>query len=103
MREVTGLRSSLCRQPNRKERAMSRRLALGCLLLGLMGSPAPAQTPIHRDLIPTRSALARVGLERHWMALVPIIGTERLLEISIADNLLFAQTSLGNFYAYEAE
>jgi outer membrane protein assembly factor BamB len=37
------------------------------------------------------------------MALVPVVGAERLLSISLDENLLFAQTSLGNFYAYEAE
>src|SRR5512135_557505 len=82
---------------------MPRRLALAWLLLSVVGSPTLAQIPIHRDLLPTRTALARVGLERHWMALVPIVGSERLLGISIADGLLFAQTSYGNFFAYDAE
>jgi outer membrane protein assembly factor BamB len=82
---------------------MSRRLALAWLLLSVVGSSTLAQIPIHRDLLPTRTTLARVGLERHWMALVPIVGNERLLRISIADGLLFAQTSDGNFYAFDAE
>lgn len=82
---------------------MSRRLALAWLLLSMVGWPTLARVPIHRDLMPTRTALARVGLERHWMAPVPIVSTERLLGISIADGLLFAQTSDGNVYAYDAE
>jgi outer membrane protein assembly factor BamB len=47
--------------------------------------------------------MARLGLERGWMALVPIAGTERLLSISLADGMIFAQTSMANFYAYDAE
>jgi outer membrane protein assembly factor BamB len=82
---------------------MSRRLALAWLLLSAVGSPTLAQIPIHRDLMPTRTTLARVGLERHWMALVPIVRSERLLGISLADGLLFAQTSDGNFSAYDVE
>ena len=53
--------------------------------------------------MPTRTALARLGLERNWMTLVPLVGTERLLSISLADNLFFAQTNLANFYVFEAE
>ncbi len=64
---------------------------------------ARGQIPISRDLLPKRSALARVGLEQHWMTMVPLYGTERLLRISLAEDLLFAQTNMANFYVYEAE
>ena len=84
---------------------MSRRLALACLLglLSAANAPTRAQMPISRDLVPTRTSLARLGLDRPWLALVPIVGTEKLLGISIADGMLFAQTSMGNFYTYDAE
>jgi len=82
---------------------MLRRLSLACMLLVLASGPARAQAPYGQHLLPTRSALARVGLERHWMAAVPLAQTERLLAIGVADTLVFAQTSYGNFYAYDGE
>jgi outer membrane protein assembly factor BamB len=84
---------------------MSGRLARVCawiVLLGI-GTPAWAQVPFHEGLVPSRTALARLSLERQWLLTVPVSGVERLLSISIADNLLFAQTNHGHFYAYEAE
>src|SRR4051794_33199449 len=95
--------ATLMSSPTGKERAMSRRMLLGWVLLGLWGTSTHGQIPVSRDLLPTRSALARVGLERHWMAMIPMVATERLLEISLADNLLFAQTDHANFYTYDAE
>src|SRR3712207_1353367 len=95
--------ATLMSSPMGKERAMSRRMLLGWVLLGLWGTSAFGQIPVSRDLLPTRSAMARVGLERHWMAMVPLIATERLVEISLADNLLFASTDHANFYAFDAE
>ena len=82
---------------------MARRYALACLVALLATTAARAQIPYSRDMIPTRSAMARLGLEQNWMGFVPIIGTERLLSISIAENMFFAQTDQANFYAYEAE
>jgi len=79
------------------------RIALAWVLAVLSATPARAQIPISRDLVPTRTAMARLGLEQNWMALVPIDGTERLLSISLAEKLLFAQTNLANFYAYDSE
>src|SRR3954452_25617370 len=79
------------------------RIALAWVLAVLSATPAWAQIPISRDLVPTRTAMARLGLEQNWMALVPIDGTERLLSISLAEKLLFAQTNLANFYAYDSE
>jgi len=37
------------------------------------------------------------------MTVVPLTGTERLSEISMDDNLFFAQTDHANFYAFDAE
>ncbi|MDR3638292.1 MAG: PQQ-binding-like beta-propeller repeat protein [Isosphaeraceae bacterium] len=82
---------------------MIRRLSFACVLLVLGSGPAQAQVPYGQHLVPTRSALARVGLERHWMAAVPLYRTERVLAIGVADTLLFAQTNYGNLHAYDAE
>ena len=95
--------SSRVRAGNRKDRAMFRRIVLAWVLVSVGGPSARAQVPYPRDLIPTRTALGRVGLEHAWFAAVPLVGTERLLGIDIADNLLFAQTSLTNLYTYDAE
>lgn len=82
---------------------MSRRIVLSWVFLALMGTSVCAQIPISRDLLPTRTALGRLGLERHWMAAVPMEPTEKLLEISMADNLVFAQTSHAGFHTFDAE
>ena len=84
---------------------MSRRTYLTSLLIvsALAASPARAQVPYPRDLIPTRSALARAGLEQQWLAVVPLTADERLGSISLNDGLLFAQTNRGYFHTYDAE
>ncbi|WP_406693584.1 PQQ-binding-like beta-propeller repeat protein [Singulisphaera sp. Ch08] len=82
---------------------MSRRIVLSCVFLALMGTTVRAQIPISRDLLPTRTALGRVGLERHWMAAVPMEPTEKLIEISMAGNLIFAQTDHAGFHTFDAE
>src|SRR4051794_40366412 len=87
----------------RKERAMVRRIAWAWVVTTLAVTTAWAQIPISRDLVPTRDAMARLGLERNWMAVVPIDGTERLLAISMAQDLIFAQTNMANFSTYDAE
>src|SRR5271166_975653 len=89
----------------RKEQAMSCRLApVWALALLALGGPAvQAQTPFARDLIPSRTSLARVGLERQWLAAVPLNDTERLLRISRSTDLLFAQTNHGALHTYDAE
>src|SRR4051794_8271297 len=79
------------------------RIALAWVLTILVVTPATAQIPVPRDLVPTRSSMARLGLERHWMAMVPLAGTERVLSISLAGNLLFAKTNHAGFSAYDAE
>jgi len=85
---------------------MARRILLAWAWVVSILAAAPsasAQLSVGRDLLPTRSALARLGLERNWMALVPVSGAERLLSISLAERMFFAQTNLGNFFAYDAE
>ena len=79
---------------------MSCRLALAwALALLVLGGPSvQAQVPFARDLIPSRTSLARVGLERQWLAVVPLNDTERLLLISRSADLLFAQTSHGSVH-----
>jgi len=82
---------------------MSRHIVLGWVFLTLMGTSVSAQIPISKDLLPTRTALGRIGLERHWMAAVPMEPTEKLIEISMADNLVFAQTDHAGFHVFDAE
>ena len=47
--------------------------------------------------------LERLGLERQWFAVVPLVETERLLRISRTQDLLFAQTSYARLHAFDAE
>ncbi|HWT79640.1 MAG TPA: PQQ-binding-like beta-propeller repeat protein, partial [Candidatus Methylomirabilis sp.] len=72
-------------------------------LLALGGPSVKAQVPFARDLIPSRTALARVGLERQWLAVVPLNDTERLLRISRSADLFFAQTNHGSLHTYDAQ
>jgi outer membrane protein assembly factor BamB len=82
---------------------MTRRDALTLLLAGLPAGAVRAQLGLARSSIPTRTALERVGLERNWEGFVPVSATERLLLISVAENMFFAQTDRANFHAYDAE
>jgi putative pyrroloquinoline-quinone binding quinoprotein len=91
---------------------MSRRYALAGILVVLAASIAQAQVPTSRGLSPAQgitldgralTPLARVGLERNWIAVVPVSGPERVLWISLAENMLFAQTSESNLHAFNAE
>ncbi len=69
----------------------------------LAGSSARAQMPFPHDLVPPRSALERLGLERQWFGVVPLIETERLLRISLAEQTIYAQTSYARLHAFDAE
>lgn len=89
---------------------MTRRQALALTLAGFAiapgASPAIAQTPLPypRTLVPTRTSLGRLGLEKGWYAAVPLgIGTERVLTVNMAGDLVFAQTNMANLHAFEAE
>jgi outer membrane protein assembly factor BamB len=85
---------------------MRRRLPLAwaLALVALAAGPVAAQVPFARNLLPTRSALGRVGLERNWYAAIPLgSGNERVLDLSIDKGLLFVQTTMGNFHVFDAE
>ena len=62
----------------------------------LSGGMARAQMPFPNDLVPSRSALERLGLERQWFAVVPLVEAERLLKISLSEQTIYAQTSYWN-------
>jgi outer membrane protein assembly factor BamB len=89
----------------RKDKSMFRRLVLLGLLVGtfMPVGLARAQMPFPARLIPTRAALERLGLERQWFGVIPLIETERLLKISIGGDLLFAQTSYAMLHTFDAE
>jgi outer membrane protein assembly factor BamB len=83
---------------------MTRRAALAAIAFALITSTAWAQNPFPNSLVPRREPLTRVGLEKQWYAVVPLaVGTERVLGVSMAENMLFAQTSHANFHAFDAE
>ncbi len=86
---------------------MTRRFLPACLLLliGLATAPAcRAQTAFPREVVPPRSALERLGLQRAWFAAIPL-GTprERVIVVSMAEDMIFAQTNAGNFFVFDAE
>ncbi|WP_435007477.1 PQQ-binding-like beta-propeller repeat protein [Tundrisphaera lichenicola] len=82
---------------------MPRRLILACLALTLAIGTAQAQVRYGNDVIPTRPELARVNLDLKWVGVVPLLGPEKLTQLSIDAGMLFAQTNSANFYAYNAE
>jgi outer membrane protein assembly factor BamB len=67
------------------------------------GGLAHAQMPFPVHLVPTRTALERAGLERQWFGVIPLVETERLLKITLANDLLFAQTDYAMVHAFDAE
>ncbi len=80
-----------------------RTVPLWVILSIVAGSSARGQMPFPRDLIPGRAALERLGLERQWFAVVPLVETERLAKISRTQDLLFAQTDYARLHAFDAE
>jgi outer membrane protein assembly factor BamB len=91
---------------------MFRRLVSACVMVGtiLVGGTVKAQRPFPSNIVPRRTSLDRLGLERHWFGVVPLVETERLLNISIAPkvkpddrSMLFAQTSYAMIHAFDAE
>jgi outer membrane protein assembly factor BamB len=81
-----------------------RLLSVAVIIVTLMaGGSARAQSPFPRDLVPKRASLDRLGLERQWFAVVPLMQTERLLKISIGGDRLFAQTSYAMLHTFDAE
>ncbi len=84
---------------------MFRRLVPVWVIVGTIvaGWSARAQMPFPVDLLPTRTSLERLGLERQWYGVVPLTETERLLKISLTERLLFAQTNNAMLLAFDAE
>jgi outer membrane protein assembly factor BamB len=88
----------------RKDRSMFRRfLPVWVILSSIAGPSARAQMPFATNLVPARTSLERLGLERHWFVVVPMVETERLLRISRTETMLFAQTNYAKLHAYDAE
>jgi outer membrane protein assembly factor BamB len=69
----------------------------------LAGVPARAQMPFPTNLVPARTTLERLGLERQWFGVIPLVETERLLRISLAEGILFAQTNYARLHSFDAE
>ncbi len=82
---------------------LRRSLPLWVLLTMILGSSARAQSPFPRDLVPRRTSLDRLGLERQWFAVVPLVETERLIKISRTQDHLFAQTNYARLHTFDAE
>ena len=62
---------------------MFRRCLPVWVILSIVAGPsARAQMPFATNLIPARTSLERLGLERQWFIVVPLVETERLLRIS---------------------
>jgi outer membrane protein assembly factor BamB len=77
------------------------------LTLGLLAGLAPsvlAQSTPGRDSIPTRSALARLGLERQWSTAVPVGNVdERIIYANLDHDTLYVQTNRGLVHAIDGE
>ncbi len=74
---------------------MSVRTALTWVALTLVISGSvQAQIPFSKSDLPTRSALNRVGLERHWNQVVPLDGTERVIGLSMASSSSTVRNSI---------
>lgn len=83
---------------------MPRRLLVACLLVAGLGPAAGAQMLYSTRPLPTRAALGRLGLERFWFGAVPLRpGLEQVIHLSMAEDLLFVQTSDAVLHAFEAE
>ena len=89
----------------RKGEPMFRRLVPLWVIVStiLAGGSARAQMPFPVDLVPTRTALERLGLERQWFGVIPLVETERLMKITLAGDLMFAQTDYAIVHAFDAE
>ncbi len=98
----------------RKDQAMLRRSLLVVLAsLGASGSSL-AQISTPTGIVPSRRSLERLGLEKHWMSIVPLGQGEQLKLFNVAnsvlvsdkrpmDGQLFAQTDRGHLHAFDAE
>jgi outer membrane protein assembly factor BamB len=83
---------------------MLRRIFLLCFIASIIACPsARAQMPFPTNLVPGRAALERLGLDRQFFVVVPLVETERLLMISRTEKLLFAQTSYAKLHTFDTE
>jgi outer membrane protein assembly factor BamB len=89
----------------RKGEPMFRRLVPLWVIVSTItaGGSAFAQRPFPVDLVPTRTALERLGLERQWFGVIPLVETERLMKITLAGDMMFAQTDYAIVHAFDAE
>ncbi len=73
----------------RKGEPMFRRLVPLWVIVStiLAGGSARAQMPFPVDLVPNRTALERLGLERQWFGVIPLVETERLMKITLSGDL----------------
>ena len=78
----------------RKGEPMFRRLVPLWVIVSTILAGGSAQRPdaLPGDLVPKRTALERLGLERQWFGVIPLVETERLMKITLAGDLMFAQT-----------
>ena len=84
---------------------MKRRALMAGMVGGVMtvGQLASGQSPTSR-LIPTRTGLAQLGLERSWFNIVPLAsGAARVSSMNLTGEYLFAQTTDGLVVCYNAE
>lgn len=83
---------------------MSRHLPLALLALGVLAPATPGQMIASPRILPSRAALDRLDLERAWFTAIPIqTGVERVLQASLADGLIFVQTTAAHLHTFEAE
>jgi outer membrane protein assembly factor BamB len=89
----------------RKGEPMFRRLVPIWVILSVItaGSRAHAQMPFPKGLVPSRPSLERLGLERQWFGIVPIVETERVMKITLSNDLIFAQTDYAMVHTFDAE
>ena len=89
----------------RKGEPMFRRMVpCWVFVIGILASgSARAQMPFPVDLVPTRTALERLGLERQWFGVIPLVESERLMRISMSGDRLFAQTDYAMVHTFDAE
>jgi outer membrane protein assembly factor BamB len=72
-------------------------------LSGARGRTIEVRLPCSGYLIPGRAPLERLGLERQWYGIVPLVETEHLTRISRSQDLLFAQTDYARLHTFDAE
>lgn len=83
---------------------MSRRIVLALILVALGGSPSWAQRPFPAGLLPSRTSVARLGLERQWYVAVPLTGgDDRVLDFTVDRGVVVVHTSGGYIHTYDAE